>query len=258
MDALQSETLHDSLRFRHVRLRLGPPVEYGAVPRRADNLLVQRPLAPLALRPKPAEDGLLLAQLPRSSEVYARQVPCTVRARRSIARDTAAQAGGLALHKHGQSTSGGRLDAYLPAKRKVPKNQCEILGRNDKPTQGKEFRPGVFPLEEGFWVREDGAEEPGDRVGKVVGEVVVCINGEVVLQDVERVLCILVRLGLFRPLDHDVGHPVSQDWSGAGVPDPHLLCEGNVCLGNQGLVPSLVEGLSSAECVRGKRERTSK
>jgi len=49
------EPFQRGFRFQQILLHFFAPVEDGAIPRRTKHVLVQRPLAPLALRPQPVE-----------------------------------------------------------------------------------------------------------------------------------------------------------------------------------------------------------
>lgn len=114
------KSFQGSLRLDHVGIRLGPSVEYGAVSRGADDLLVEGSLAPLALRPELGEGCLARRGFLRNPQINPRLVLPAV------------DAGGLArLSLHGNPTPQARGD-LLDKRRHGPRER----GRGDADLPG--------------------------------------------------------------------------------------------------------------------------
>mmetsp|Transcript_136285 Transcript_136285/g.423493 ORF Transcript_136285/g.423493 Transcript_136285/m.423493 type:complete len:331 (+) Transcript_136285:462-1454(+) len=125
------------------------------------------------------------------------------------------------------------------------------LGQGAPLRRGGVDLPGVRPAEELrlrlLLVSHDGAEDAQQRLLQLVLDVVVRVDGEIVLQRVQGVLALLVCLHVLRAGDDDVGHPVAAAGCRGGVALAHPLGElhvrlpGGVVLG----VRALAQGLGN-------------
>ena len=172
---------------------------------------MQTALAPLTLRPQPAEADFQFAHF---GESFCVEFPCSGPA---VAADGAghflfADEGFLAAHaclclfgEFHESAEGGCRD-------------------------GDGAR--VFACEElaGFFLAEDGVEDSAEGFRELVVEVVFRVDGDVVFEHEDGIFASLVVLGAAGSLDDDVSDAVAEGGSGAGVSLFHAVGELDVGL----------------------------
>mmetsp|Transcript_21472 Transcript_21472/g.47738 ORF Transcript_21472/g.47738 Transcript_21472/m.47738 type:complete len:478 (+) Transcript_21472:48-1481(+) len=199
--SLPGELVELVLHLLQVDLHLLALVEDGAVAVRANDLLVEGALAALALGPQLVEHALVQVHLGQLGRVdlalLAAAVPAQRRAGHLVLRryQGAAAHAGLLLHREGHDAA--------------------PLGR------GLADGARVVTADERLRVGDDGLEDAHERVGELVGEVVLRVDGQVVVQHPHRVLALLVCGRALGRLDDNVGHAVAHVRRGAGVSLAH-------------------------------------
>lgn len=91
---------------------------------------------------------------------------------------------------------------------------------------------GVITCQQGlgFCLAEDGLEDAAEGFGELIVEVVFCVDGDVVLEDVDGVFGAFEILGASRAFDHDIGYTVAEGGGGTGVALLHAVGELDVSL----------------------------
>ena len=184
-------------RILDILLRLHAHVKNGTIFTRTNDLVVQTALAPLTLRPQPAEADFQLADFGQRLGVqFARPGP-------AVGADGAA---------HFFLADEGFLAAHARLRLFGKLHESAEGGRRD----GDGAR--VFAREElaGFFA-EDRFEDPAEWFGELVVEVIFGIDGDVVFEDEDGIFASLVVLGAAGTLDDYVGDTVAEGGSGAGV-----------------------------------------
>mmetsp|Transcript_43837 Transcript_43837/g.109376 ORF Transcript_43837/g.109376 Transcript_43837/m.109376 type:complete len:236 (+) Transcript_43837:1115-1822(+) len=198
------EPLHRLRSLGNVSLDALASVEDGAVAGRADDVLVQRTLATLALAPEFVE-----LELPVAERVQFLQVD-------------------LYFLLFAVFAEGAFLDGRAaPQTRQRPLHKL----RHGAPS-GHRHRDleSVVPGEQRLGTLHERLEYPDDRLFELVLEVVLRVDGQVLLQHVQGVLGLLVRTSIFVSLDVDECDAIADGRGARGVSSPHALSEFDVWL----------------------------
>lgn len=198
-------------RVLNVLLSLHAHVEDGAVLAGANDFVVQATLAALALGPEAAEAHLELAD--------------------------AGQRLGVELAGAGPAVAADRARHFLLADEGLlaAHTRLRLLGELHEPPERRRCDgdgPRVLARQQlpGLALAQDRVEDTAQRLGELVVEVVLGVDGDVVLEHEDGIFAPLVILGAAGSLDDDVGDAIAERGSRARVSLLHSVGELDVGL----------------------------